>query len=87
MTLRVAASLLLALVPAATTPRPLPLRQDGGTWDSGHVQGIAVDRRRGFIYHSFTNLLAKYDFDGRLIGTLTGWTGHLGDLAIDEGDG
>lgn len=69
-------------------PMPdLPLRQNGGTWDSGHVQGIAIDARGGYIYYSFTNLLAKYDFSGKLIGTLVGWTGHLGDLDFNPADG
>ncbi|HEY0623218.1 hypothetical protein [Sphingomonas sp.] len=81
--------LLLGAVPAAGqgAPAPLPRTQNGGTWDSGHVQGIAVDLQGGYIYYSFTNLLAKYDFSGRLIGTLTGWTGHLGDLDFNPADG
>jgi hypothetical protein len=70
----------------ATPPRP-PLTQNGGTWASGHVQGIAVDLQGGFVYYSFTNLLAKYDFDGKLVGTLVGWTGHLGDLDFNPEDG
>jgi hypothetical protein len=65
----------------------LPLTQNGGTWPSGHVQGIAVDVRGGYIYYSFTNLFAKYDFNGKLIGTLIGWTGHLGDLDFNASDG
>lgn len=65
----------------------LPLTQNGGVWKSGHVQGVAVDVRGGYIYYSFTNLLAKYDFDGKLIGTLVGWTGHLGDLDFNPADG
>ena len=78
--------------PAASDQGPggmasLPLRQNGGTWASGHVQGVAVDVRGGYIYYSFTNLLAKYDFDGKLIGTLVGWTGHLGDLDFNPADG
>lgn len=85
--------LLLALssvAPAHSMAQPgadLPLRQNGGTWDSGHVQGIAVDVQGGYIYYSFTNLLAKYDFSGKLIGTLVGWTGHLGDLDFNPADG
>jgi hypothetical protein len=74
--------------PVATTPAPrLPLQQNGGTWPSGHVQGIAVDVQGGYIYYSFTNLLAKYDFNGKLIGTLVGWSGHLGDLDFNPADG
>lgn len=76
-----------ALHASADTLPPLPLTQHGGSWDSGHVQGIAVDRRGGYIYYSFTNLLAKYDFSGNLVGTLTGWTGHLGDLDFNAADG
>lgn len=70
----------------AASPHP-PLQQHGGSWESGHVQGIAVDLRGGYIYYSFTNLLARYDFDGRLVGTLVGWTGHLGDLDFNAADG
>lgn len=65
----------------------LPLKQNGGVWPSGHVQGVAVDVQGGYIYYSFTNLLAKYDFSGKLVGTLVGWTGHLGDLDFNPADG
>ncbi|MGC4081689.1 MAG: hypothetical protein QM736_06190 [Vicinamibacterales bacterium] len=41
----------------------------------------------GYIYYSFTTLLAKYDFTGKLVGTLVGWTGHLGDLDFNPRDG
>ena len=76
----------LAAPPAARTPT-LPLVQNGGSWDAGHVQGIAVDLRGGYIYYSFTTLLARYNFQGKLIGTLVGWTGHLGDLDFNAADG
>ncbi|MDR6626863.1 hypothetical protein [Caulobacter segnis] len=75
-----------AVAGAGGLARP-PLTQNGGTWASGHVQGVAIDARGGYVYYSFTNLLAKYDFDGRLIGTLVGWTGHLGDLDFNPADG
>ncbi len=81
------AATLLAAAPAETKAPRLPLAQHGGTWPSGHVQGIAVDLRGGYIYYSFTNLLARYDFSGRLVGTLVGWTGHLGDLDFNPADG
>ncbi|HMN45861.1 MAG TPA: hypothetical protein PKE27_14885 [Povalibacter sp.] len=91
-TIRVAAALLLCTFvataePVATSLSRLPLAQNGGTWPSGHVQGIAVDVQGGYLYYSFTDLLAKYDFSGRLIGTLVGWTGHLGDLDFNPADG
>lgn len=81
-----AAALPVEARPGISPPR-LPLTQNGGTWASGHVQGIAVDLKHGYIYYSFTNLLAKYGFDGKLIGTLVGWTGHLGDLDFNAADG
>ncbi len=89
------ALLLASLLAPVVLARPVvaapmahpPLTQNGGRWSSGHVQGIAVDVQGGYIYYSFTNLLAKYDFDGRLIGTLVGWTGHLGDLDFNPADG
>jgi hypothetical protein len=65
----------------------LPLKQNGGTWPTSHVQGIAVDVRGGYIYYSFTTVLAKYDFSGKLVGTLVGWAGHLGDLDFNPRDG
>ena len=80
----------VALAQSAAAAEPsatLPLTQNGGTWASGHVQGIAVDLEGGYIYYSFTNLLAKYDFSGKLVGTLVGWAGHLGDLDFNPADG
>ncbi len=64
-----------------------PLSVDGGAWPAGHVQGVAVDRRRGHIYFSFTTLLVKTDLKGEVLGTLGGFTGHLGDLDFNEADG
>jgi hypothetical protein len=77
---------VLSAAPASPSPMP-PLKQNGGTWPTSHVQGIAVDLKGGYIYYSFTTLLAKYDFSGKLIGTLTGWAGHLGDLDFNPRDG
>lgn len=87
LALTVAVLFGFAPVVAARPVGPPPLTQNGGSWHSGHVQGIAVDLKGGYIYYSFTNLLAKYDFDGKLVGTLVGWTGHLGDLDFNPADG
>ncbi|BDC47878.1 hypothetical protein F183_A01940 [Bryobacterales bacterium F-183] len=57
-----------------------------GPWRAGHVQGVAVDQQGGFVYYSFTNLFVKADLaTGRVIGTLGGFHGHLGDLAFHNG--
>ncbi|MFI1867211.1 hypothetical protein [Streptomyces jumonjinensis] len=65
----------------------LPSVVDGGGWRSGHLQGMAFDRRKGHLYFSFTNLLVKTDLLGRPIGSVTGFTGHLGDLDFNRTDG
>ncbi|MFI8435588.1 hypothetical protein ACIGJO_17875 [Streptomyces sp. NPDC079020] len=70
-----------------TEPSPLPSSVDGGAWRSGHVQGMAIDRRKGFMYFSFTDLLVKTDLRGRPVGSVTGFTGHLGDLDFNARDG
>jgi hypothetical protein len=52
-----------------------------------HVQGIAVDKRNGYIYFSFTDRLIKTDLFGKLIGSVTGFAGHLGDLDFNAANG
>ncbi|MEU4326030.1 hypothetical protein [Nonomuraea dietziae] len=68
-------------------PAELPTEVYGGAWSAGHVQGIAVDQRKGFMYFSFTNLLVKTDLRGNPVGSVTGFTGHLGDLDFNTRDG
>ena len=53
----------------------------------GHLQGIAIDRERHFLYCSFTTCLMKFDLEGSLIGSVTGLAGHLGCLAYNKRDG
>ena len=52
-----------------------------------HIQGVAVDHANGFVYLSFTNKLLKMDFSGKLLGSVTGFVGHLGDLDFDAETG
>ena len=52
-----------------------------------HVQGIAVDAGREFLYFSFTTCLVKTDMAGNLIGSVTGLVGHLGCIAYNYEDG
>ena len=58
-----------------------------GTHGRNHIQGIAVDEKKGFIYYSFTTHLVKATLDGRVIGSVTGLTGHLGCIDFCEADG
>lgn len=69
------------------TADSLPDSVFSGKQSTFHVQGIAVDPANGFIYFSFTDELIKMDMSGRLIGSVTGLAGHLGDLAFDPETG
>lgn len=64
-----------------------PLSLAGGSWDVKHCQGIAVDKKKGYIYYSYTTLFVKCDFDGNLVGSVAGVAGHLGDITYNEADG
>lgn len=52
-----------------------------------HVQSVTVDKKHGYIYFSFTDKLLKMDLSGKLIGSVTGFVGHLGDLDFNSDDG
>ena len=54
---------------------------------TGHIQGIAIDKKRGFMYHSFTTCLLKTDMDGNILGSVNGLAGHLGCIAFNPEDG
>ncbi len=54
---------------------------------TGHIQGIAVDAERKYIYCSFTTCLIKADMDGNIIGSVRGLAGHLGCIAYNAEDG
>ena len=47
-----------------------------------HIQGIAVDPKKGYIYYSFTTKLIKAKLDGTIVGSVDGLTGHLGCIAF-----
>ena len=77
-------------VPAAADPRPaptVPVHLYGGAWPTSHVQGVVVDRKKGYVYYSFTTMLVKTDLKGTVVGTVEGLTGHLGDLDQNPDDG
>ncbi len=52
-----------------------------------HVQGVAVDLKRGYAYFSFTTSLVKTNLKGEIIGSVDGFLGHLGCLDINPADG
>lgn len=61
----------------------LPNRIESGYWKEGHVQGIAVDTVRGFVYYSFTTILLKTDLAGNPLGSVENLVGHLGCIQFD----
>ncbi len=54
-----------------------------GYWREGHVQGIAVDKEKGYIYYSFTTMLLKMDIQGNTVASVTKLAGHLGCITFD----
>jgi len=62
----------------------LPSKIYSGAYNEGHVQGIAVDTQRGFVYYSFTTMLLKTDLLGNPIGSVIHLAGHLGCITYDE---
>lgn len=65
----------------------LPITIETGKFSGGHIQGIAIDNQRKYIYCSFTTELVKLDMEGNFIGSVKGFTGHLGCLAFNTEDG
>lgn len=57
------------------------------TVSGSHVQGIAVDAKREYMYFSFTTCLVKTDMRGNIVGSVTGLAGHLGCIAYNCDDG
>ena len=89
--LRYVATLLAALffLLPASAQRPAALQAEiaSGPFKAGHIQGIAVDQEKGYIYYSYTTMLIKTDLQGHIVGSVTGLLGHLGDLDLNEADG
>ena len=64
--------------------KELPNKIFSGEYGGGHVQGIAIDEERVFLYYSFTTQLIKTDLEGRLLGSVINLIGHLGCIAYDK---
>ena len=67
----------------------LPLNINSGPFEGkyGHIQGIAVDAERKYVYYSYTTMLVKTDIEGNVIGSVVGLLGHLGDMDFNPEDG
>ena len=69
------------------TAAEMPNHVYSGVYDVYHVQGICLDKENQYLYYTFTNIFVKTDTEGNLIGTMTGYPGHLGDCTFNENDG
>lgn len=78
--------LMVSSVVAQSVPN-FPKKLNTGGWKAGHVQGIAVDAKQGYVYLSFTTMFVKLDMKGNVVGTVKGFLGHLGCLEFNEEDG
>lgn len=58
-----------------------------GAWGKCHIQGIAADLEKGYLYYSFTTKLVKAKLDGTIVGCVDGLLGHLGFIAYNKQDG
>lgn len=76
--------LFLTLLNFALQAQTLPNSIYSGKQGTMHVQGVVVDKANGYVYFSFTNKLVKMDLSGKLMGSVTGFVGHLGDLDLGD---
>lgn len=58
-----------------------------GGMNTGHIQGIATDKDRKYMYYSFTTSFVKTDMQGNIVGSVNGLCGHLGCIAYNYDDG
>ncbi|MBR3076187.1 MAG: hypothetical protein IKH11_10610 [Bacteroidales bacterium] len=73
--------LVTLLAGTATLAQELPRTIYAETKD-GHVQGIALDMTKGYMYFSFTSSFIKTDLYGRVIGSIGRIQGHLGAMTL-----
>ena len=91
--LSAALAIVAALAASAQNGRPavdasqLPRTIRSGPYKAGHIQGIAVDTERQYIYYSYTTMLVKADMQGNVVGSVKGLLGHLGCLDFNDEDG
>ena len=65
-----------------------PKKIDTGLWDAGHIQGIAVDEEKGYIYYSYTTIFVKAKLDGTVVGYVAAScerNGYTGDTVCQCG--
>ena len=79
---RILISVISALITMGAFAAELPQSIFVGEREQGHVQGIAVDREKGFLYLSFTTQFLKTDLKGNIVGSIDRIQGHLGAMTL-----
>lgn len=51
-----------------------------------HVQGLAIDKEKGYMYFSFTSRFIKTDLQGNILGSIDRIQGHLGAMTFNPAD-
>ena len=64
-----------------------PATIDAGLWQTGHIQGIAVDPVKEYIYYSFTTILVKAKLDGTVVGWVGGLAASVGTRGVSSPHG
>jgi len=76
--------LMFTVVVSKSQTTTLPNSIYSGKQGTMHMQGVVVDKVNGYVYFSFTDKLVKTNLSGQLIGSVTGFVGHLGDLDLGD---
>lgn len=74
---------IFAQTPDTEIRLPTDIYAEGG---NHHVQGIALDREKGYMYFSFTTQFIKTDLAGRVLGTTDKIQGHPGAMVFNPED-
>ncbi|MBQ7936364.1 MAG: hypothetical protein IJ333_08510 [Clostridia bacterium] len=70
--------------PVADLPHSITVFVEG---TGSHLQGIALDEKREYLYCSFTTCFMKMDLKGNPVASVKGLAGHLGCIAYNRQDG
>ena len=70
--------------PATDLPQTIEVFAEG---TGSHLQGIALDGKKEYLYCSFTTCLIKMDLQGNPVASVKGLAGHLGCIAYHPADG
>ncbi len=77
---------IFRVYPEKQIAKELPRKIYVGRQSDFHVQGIALDDKKEYMYYSFTDKIVKTDLQGNVIGSISGFAGHIGCIAFNDED-